>query len=137
MSDAPDDEIERELRALSRELDAFRVPPPPRALLEATLARAKQELRAQVAARRVPIGFRRELAKLMVACAPPLAIVLAWNAFFLPRLAGYLDTLLPSAVAHWIALAYSGGALAWLALAGGLIPIAAHQRARLRASEAV
>jgi len=137
MSDTRDDEITRELRALSRELDAFRVPPPSRALLETTLARAKQELRAQVAARRVPIGFRRELAKLLFAAAPPLAVVLAWNAYFLPRLAGYLDTLLPSPVAHWLALAYSGGALAWLALAGGLIPIAAHQRARLRASEAV
>jgi len=137
MSDTRDDEIQRELRALSRELDTFRAPAPPRALIETTLAHAKRELRAQVAARTVPIGFRRELAKVLIAATPPLVIVLGWNAYFLPRLAGYLDTLLPSAVAHWVALAYSGGALAWLALAGGLIPIAAHQRARLRASEAV
>ena len=44
----PDDrdlDLERELRALSRQLDAFRVGGPPRALVEATLARAKRELR--------------------------------------------------------------------------------------------
>jgi hypothetical protein len=136
MSELRDDDLQRELTALSRQLDAFRVGAPPRALLEATLARAKRELREQVAARRLPIGFRRELLRLSVAVVPPLAVVLAWNAFFLPRLAGVLDRLLPTPLASALAFAYAGGALIWLAIAAGLLPIAAHQRARLRAREA-
>jgi len=136
MSELRDDELERELTALSRDLDAFRVGLPPRALIDATLARAKRELREQVAARRLPIGFRRELAKIAIAAAPPLAMVLAWNAFFLPRLAGYLGAWLPAPIANGLAFAYAGGALVWLTLATGFLPIAAHQRARLRAREA-
>lgn len=136
MSELRDDELERELTSLSRALDEFRVGQPPRALLEATLARAKRELREQVAARSVAVGFRRELARVALAASPPLAIVLAWNAFFLPRLSGYLDQLLPTPIANGLAFGYAGGALVWLALAAGFLPIAAHQRARLRAREA-
>jgi hypothetical protein len=136
MSELRDDELQRELTGLSRELDAFRLGPPPRALFEATLARATRELREQVAARRLPVGFRRELARIAIAAAPPLAIVLAWNAFFLPRLAGYLGAWLPAPIANGIAFGYAGGALVWLALAAGLMPIAANHRARLRAREA-
>lgn len=136
MSDLRDDETLRELRGLSRELDAFRAPSPPRALLEATLARAKRELRAQIAARTVPVGFRRELAKTLIVALPPLCMVLAWNAYFLPRLAGVLESWLPAPAAAGIAFAYTVGAFAWLALTAGSLPIVAHQRARLRAREA-
>ena len=136
MSELRDDELERELTSLARALDEFRVGQPPRALLEATLAHAKRELREQVAARSVAVGFRRELARVALAASPPLAIVLAWNAFFLPRLSGYLDQLLPTSIANGLAFSYAGGALVWLALAAGFLPIAAHQRARLRAREA-
>ncbi len=136
MSDSHDDETLRDLRGLSRELDAFRAPPPPRALFEATLARAKRELRAQIAARTLPAGFRRELAMTLVIALPPLCVVLAWNAYFLPRLAGYLGAWLPAPVATALAFAYAVGALAWLALTAGFLPIVAHQRARLRAREA-
>ena len=136
MNELRDDDLQRELSALSRALDEFRVGAPPRALLDRTLARAKRELREQIAARTVPVGFRRELAKIAAAAAPPLAMVLAWNAFFLPRLAGYLDQLLPTPIANGLAFGYAGGALVWLALAAGFLPIAAHQRARLRAREA-
>jgi hypothetical protein len=136
MSELRDDDLKRELTALSRELDGFRVGAPPRALLERTLARATQELRAQLAARRVPVGFRRELLKIAIAAAPPLALVLGWNAYLLPRLAGVLDQWLPAQLANGLAFAYTGGALLWLALAAGSLPIAAHQRARLRAREA-
>lgn len=136
MSDLRDDETLRELRGLSRELDHFRVSAPPLALLETTLARAKRELRAQLAARTIPAGFKRELALLCAAALPPLAIVLAWNAYFLPRLAEVLRGVLPLRVANAIALAYAGGALVWIAIAAGAIPIAAHKRARLRALEA-
>jgi uncharacterized membrane protein (DUF485 family) len=136
MSELRDDDLQRELTALSRELDTFRVGAPPRALLETTLARATRELREQVAARRLPAGFRRELARVALVAAPPLAIVLAWNAFFLPRLAGYLDAWLPAPIANGIAFGYAGAALVWLALAAGFLPIAAHHRARRRAREA-
>jgi hypothetical protein len=100
MSELRDDDLERELTSLSRALDQFRAGAPPRALIDATLARAKRELREQIAARRLPVGFRRELAKIAIAATPPLAMVLAWNAFFLPRLAGYLDRLLPTPLAN-------------------------------------
>jgi hypothetical protein len=136
MSRLPDDELERELNALARELDGFRVGAPPRALLERTLADARRELRARVAERRVPAGFRRELAKVAVLAAPALALVLAWNAYLLPRLPGVLDHWLPTPLANGLAFAYAGGALVCLALAAGCLPIAAHQRARLRAREA-
>ncbi len=136
MSELRDDDLRRELTALSRALDEFRVGAPPRALLDTTLASARRELRVQVAARRLPVGFRRELARIALAATPPLAIVLAWNAFFLPRLAGYLGHLLPTPIANGLAFAYAGGALVWLTLAAGFLPIAAHQRARLRAREA-
>ena len=136
MSDLRDDETLRELRGLSRELDAFRAPPPPRALIEATLARAKRELRAQIAARTVPVGFRRELAKTLIIALPPLCVVLAWNAYFLPRLAGVLESWLPAPAAAGIAFAYAIGAFAWLALTAGSLPIVALQRARLRTREA-
>ena len=136
MSDARDDETLRELRGLSRELDAFRALPPSRALIEATLARAKRELRAQIAARTLPAGFRREFAMTLIIALPPLCIVLAWNAYFLPRLAGYLESWLPAPAAAGLAFAYAVGALAWLALTAGSLPIVAHQRARLRIREA-
>jgi hypothetical protein len=136
MSELRDDELQRELTALSRQLDSFRAPTPPRALLEQTLARATQELRAQVAARRLPVGFRRELLRIAVAATPPLAVVLGWNAYLLPRLAGVLDQWLPAPIANGLAFAYASGALVWLGLAAGFLPIAAHQRARLRALEA-
>lgn len=136
MSEPRDDELRRELNALSRELDGFRVGAPPPALLARTLERATLELRARVAARRVPAGFRRELLKIAVAAAPPLAVVLAWNAYLLPRLAGILDQWLPAPIASGLAFAYASGALVWLTLAAGFLPIAAHQRARLRAREA-
>ena len=137
MSESHDDELQRELNALSRELDGFRVGAPPRALLEQTLARAKRELRAQSGAeRRLPVGFRRELARIAVLATPPLALVLAWNAYLLPRLPGVLERWLPTPLANGIAFAYAGGALLCLALAAGSLPIAAHQRARLRAREA-
>lgn len=136
MSEPRGDDLQRELTALSRELDAFRVGAPPRALLEVTLARATLELRAQVAARRLPTGFRRELFRIAIAAAPPLAVVLAWNAYLLPRLAGVLDQWLPAPLANGLAFGYAGGALVWLALAAGLLPIAANHRARLRAREA-
>jgi hypothetical protein len=136
MSELRDDEIARELRGLSRELDGFRVGAPPLALIETTLARAKRELRARLAARRIPAGFKRELAWLCAAALPPLAMVLAWNAYFLPRLADLLRGALPLPIANGIALAYAGGALLWIAIAAGAIPIAAHRRARLRALEA-
>jgi len=45
-------------------------------------------------------------------------------------------SVLPTPIANGLAFAYAGGALVWLTLAAGFLPIAAHQRARLRAREA-
>ncbi|HEY8121390.1 MAG TPA: hypothetical protein VII78_08735 [Myxococcota bacterium] len=136
MSERRHDDLDLELTDLSRALDEFRVGAPPRALLDTTLARAKRELREQVALRRLPVGFRRELLKIAIAAAPPLALVIAWNAFLLPRLAGVLDQLMPTPIANGLAFGYAGCALVWLTLAAGCLPIAANQRARARAREA-
>ena len=136
MSDLRDDEILRELRGLSRELDGFRVGAPPPALIESTLARATRELRAQLAARRIPAGFKRELALLCAVALPPLAIVLAWNAYFLPRLADFLNAWLPAPIAAVFALSYAGVALLGVAFTAGFLPFAAHRRARARSVEA-
>jgi hypothetical protein len=126
--DAWDDEIRQALRALAPQLDRFRVSAPSAELVRQTFARARQELAAQ----RLPVGFRRELAKLLLAALPAFGLVLAWNAFFLPRLPGFLEALLPTPLAVGLAFAYAAAAAAWLAFAAGCLPFFAHQRARLR-----
>ncbi len=123
-----DDDIRAALRALAPRLDRFRVAAPSTELVRQTLARARQELAAQ----RLPVGFRRELAKLLLVALPAFAVVFAWNAFFLPRLPGFLEVLLPTPLALGLAFAYAAGAAAWLAFAAGSLPFFAHQRARLR-----
>ena len=130
-------ELQRWLRELAPQLDALReLPPPPPVLLRETLEAARQELarspeHSPVSPRnRLPAGFPRELARLAAAATPPLLIALAWNAWVVLRGSQLLGAILPEPAAHALPLAYAVGALGWLALAVGSLPLAAHRRAR-------
>ena len=129
-----------ELAALAPVLDRTPAPEPPAALVERTLALAAAELARRpallpgVASARgqLPAGFRRELARLLVASLPALALGVAW-ALLLLRLG-------PPWLAHWLpaslALALVGAQLVAVLSALGLVtaslPLFAHHRALFR-----
>ena len=83
--------LEEELRALAPLLDRAAAPTPPPGLVEQTLARASAELARSPAiapgvaasASTLPVGFRRELLRLVAVTLPVLAVVLAWDVFLL------------------------------------------------------
>lgn len=133
MQDVRDDEITSELRALASELDSFRAPAPPRQLLASTLALAKRELRASVAARTLPAGYRRELARLLAAAGPALAIAGIGTLGLVKALPAQLEAFLPEPLAWAAALAYVSTVSLWLAVCAGSLPLLAHRRATLRA----
>jgi hypothetical protein len=137
----PDDAwLATELAALAPVLDRTRAPAPPPALLERTLRMAAAELARTpallpgVASFRpqLPVGFRRELARLLVTSLPALALGFAWAALLL--------WLAPAWLAHWlpagVALALVGAQLVAVLSALGLVtaslPLFAHRRALLR-----
>ncbi len=141
----PLDPAERALQRLAPRLDALTAPEPPAALVERTLARARAELAAaapavqirRVPATGLPAGFVPELLRLLGATAAPLALVVAWNTLVVvlgPRLlAGWL----PAPLALAVVVAYGLGALGWLALVYGSLPLVAHHRALARQGEAL
>jgi hypothetical protein len=131
-----DDEITQELRTLAGALDSFRAPAPSSALLERTLTLAKRELRASVAARTLPVGFRRELARLLATAGPALAIAGVGTLGLLRALPARLEAFLPEPLAWAAVLAYVATASLWLAACAGSLPLLAHRRALLRAEEA-
>ncbi len=133
-SDSP--ELDEALRELAPRLDAFRAPTPPVDLVETTLARARVELRSAVAARMLPAGYRRELARLVAAAGPVLALAGVGTASLLSQLPDYLAAFLPKPVAWAAALAYVSAAALWLAFCAGSLPFLAHRRSLLRAREA-
>jgi len=131
-----DAELQRWLQELAPRLDALReLPPPPPELLRGTLQAARQELaRGRERSPRSPDnrlaeGFPRELARLAAAATPPLLLALAFNAWVVLRGSQLLGALLPEPAAHALPLAYAVGALGWLALVVGSLPLAAHRRA--------
>lgn len=143
MPERPPD-LDEELRALAPALDAWNVDDPPDALIERTMNQARQLLHAPTAVpshEAIPKGFKRELAKLLATIVPPLALVLAWNAFVLfrgPELLGeWLPAWLPSSLAWALPMAYVLGAAGWLALVVGSLPLFAHRRAWNRTQEAL
>ncbi len=137
-------DLDAELRALSPELDRWVVAEPGAELVDATLRQARALLADPVPApthATIPSGFKRELAKLLAAAVPPLIVVLAWNAFVLLRapewLERWLPAWLPDSLAWALPAAYALGALGWLALVFGSLPVFAHRRAWLRTHEAL
>lgn len=124
-------------------LDRWRVPVPSDELVERTLARARAELRPSAAVpahAAIQTGFKRELAKLLFAIAPPLAVVVAWNAFVMLQLpewlAHWLPAWLPESLAWGLPALYVMAAAALLALVFGTLPFFAHRRAWRRNHEA-
>jgi hypothetical protein len=138
------DPIERELARLAPSLDSLEVREPSEELVGRTLELASAELRAgtQSALQQrghavVPRGFKRELARLFGASALSLPLYLLWNFAILWLGGEILSAWLPPSLTWGLAVAYVFGAIGWLALVLGSLPVLAHRRALLRHSEAV
>jgi len=135
---------ERELARLAASLDSLEVPEPSEELVGRTLEMASTELRAETQSALqqrghavVPRGFKRELARLFGASALSLPLYLLWNFAMLWLGGEILSVWLPPSLIWGLAVAYVFGAIGWLALVLGSLPILAHRRALLRHSEAV
>jgi hypothetical protein len=141
MTDALSDaRLEAELRALAPLLDGVAAPAPPPALVERTrrLAVAQLGLRPAIAPgvasvrEELPRGFRRELARLVLATLPALALLLVWDAFLLREGAAWLTGWLPAGLALALVAAHVVGGLGWIGLTYASLPLVAHRRTLLR-----
>jgi hypothetical protein len=135
--------IDRELARLAPSLDSLEVQQPSEELASRTLALASAELRAGTQSARhqqshalVPTGFKRELARLLGASALSLPLFVLWNLAVLSLGREILATWLPASFTWGLAGAYVFGAIGWLALVLGTLPVLAHRRALLRHHEA-
>jgi hypothetical protein len=142
MSDPRDEEIARGLRELGPALDTWTVDEPTPELMSGTLLRARGELgrppalaTSAAAERPMPVGFKRELLRLVTATLPALVLVVAWNLLILTRAPEMLAAWLGEPLAMALVGAYVVGATGWLALTYGTLPMLAHRRARLRRIE--
>ena len=134
--------IDRELARLAPSLDSLQVPPPSEGLVNRTLQLASAELRTGRQSDLqghavVPTGFRRELARLLGASALSLPLFALWNLAVLWLGHQILAIWLPVSFTWGLAGAYLFGAIGWLALVLGTLPVLAHRRALLRHHEAV
>jgi hypothetical protein len=135
-----EDRLEAELRALAPLLDRLAAPPAPPALVERTLRLASAELRrppaiapgVASAREQLPVGFRRELARLVAVTLPALALVLAWDAFLLQQGPAWLSAWLPAKLAFALVAAHVLAALGWIGLTYASLPLVAYRRALLR-----
>lgn len=137
----PDDAwLATELAALAPVLDRAVAPAPPGALLERTLRMAAAELTRHpallpgVASARsqLPVGFRRELARLVVTSLPALALGVVWAALLIRLGPGWLGAWLPAGVALVLVGAQLVAGLSALGLVTASLPLFAHRRALLR-----
>ena len=140
-----DAELEAELRALAPRLDRVAAPAPPAALVARTLRLASAELRrppalapgVPAARAELPVGFRRELARLVAATLPALALLLAWDVFLLREGSAWLAGWLPAALAFSLVAAHVAAGLVWIALTYASLPLFAYRRTlRLGSSNA-
>jgi hypothetical protein len=136
--------IDEELARLAPSLDSLEAPEPPEQLVAHTLQLASAELGAgtrsaleQRAHAVVPAGFNRELARLLGASALSLPLFVLWNLAVLWLGREILAAWLPASFTWSLAAAYLFGAIGWLALVLGSLPVLAHRRALLRHSEGV
>jgi hypothetical protein len=129
-----------ELAALAGALGRAQAPPPPEALVERTLRLATAELARTpsllpgVASvrRQLPLGFRRELVRLLAAALPALALAIAWAALLLRVAPAWLAVWLPTDFALALVGVQLAAGLCALGLASGGLPLIAHHRALLR-----
>ena len=136
--------IDEELARLAPSLDSLEAPQPPEALVGRTLQLASAELRAgarsalpQRSHSLVPAGFKRELARLLGASALSLPFFLLWNLAVIWLGQEILAIWLPASFSWGLIGVYAFGAIGWLALVLGTLPVLAHRRALLRHHEAV
>jgi hypothetical protein len=132
-----DEALDAELRALAPLLDRAGSPPaPPAGLVEQTVLRASAELARSPAiapgvaasASTLPVGFRRELLRLVAVTLPVLGLVLAWDAFLLMAAPAWLSVWLPPGIAAAVVGAYVLGSLGWIGLTYASLPLVAHRR---------
>jgi hypothetical protein len=129
-----------ELEALAAALGSAEAPAPSEALVERTLRLAAAELERSpsllpgVASAQpgLPLGFRRELARLLAAALPALALAVAWAALLLRVAPPWLAAWLPGDVALAVVGAQLAAGLCALGLASAGLPLIAHHRALLR-----
>ncbi len=136
--------IDRELERLAPALDSLEVSEPSERLVRHTLELATVELRreTQTAVQErghavIPAGFPRELARLLGASALSIPLYLLWNLGILALGREILIIWLPASFTWGLAGAYLFGAIGWLAVVLGTLPVLAHRRALLRHNEAV
>jgi hypothetical protein len=139
-----DDALEAELRAIAKLLARIEAPAPPTALVARTLRVASAELGrppalapgVAAACEELPLGFRRELARLVAATLPALALVLGWDVFLLRQGAPWLAGWLPARLAFVLVAAHVAAGLGFLALAYASLPLFAYRRTLLRVRSA-
>ena len=140
MTELEDARLEADLRAIGKLLDRLGAPSAPPLLVARTLRLASAELRrppalapgVAAAHTALPVGFRRELARLVAPTLPALLLVLGWAALLLHEGPAWLGAWLPSRLAFALVAAPVAGGLAWLGLTYASLPLVAHRRARLR-----
>jgi hypothetical protein len=127
------------LLALTDALDSEPVAVVLPARVEAMRRRALAELAgagAPTAARAgevgLPIGFRRELLRLLLWAVLPLPALLLWYAALVRVGGALLAGVLPTFFVYLIGFAFAVGTASWLALIYGAIPFFAHRRALYR-----
>jgi hypothetical protein len=129
------------LRDLRRDLDAWTPVEPPPALVSGTWRRLREALAVPAPApsrelpRGLPVGFRRELARLLSVALAPLPLVLLWNVGLVLAAERLLSGLVPSPLLGLLGFAYAAAAAGWLALLYGSLPFLAHGRAQRRLRE--
>lgn len=136
--------IDRELERLAPALDSLEVSEPSEQLVRHTLQMATAELRLGTETTLqerghayIPAGFKRELARLLGASALSLPLYLLWNIGILSLGREILLMWLPASYTWALTGVYLFGAVGWLALVLGTLPVLAHRRALLRHNEAV
>jgi len=130
-----------DLAVLAPVLDGAPAPAPSPALVARTLRLALDELAkppallpgvAAAAGAQLPVGFRRELARLLAAALPALALGLAWAALVLRHGPAWLSGWLPADLAFALIGAPLLIGLSALGLTTASLPLLAHRRALLR-----
>ena len=133
-----------DLRAFAAAFERAAVPELAPAVLETTQRRAREALSQPVEAaatlppraavrsphteRALPVGYRRELVRLVAGSLAPLPLVLLWNAAILFAADWLLASLLPAPVLAALAAAYGVALTSWLAVVYGSLPIVAYRR---------
>jgi hypothetical protein len=132
------------LEQLGEALDGVAAPAPPPEQQAALETRLREELRRAGAARApevvparaaLPRGYRRELARLLLAAVAPLPLVLLWNVGVLVLGSELLRGIVPDSLVNLLGALYAIAAAGWLAILYGAIPLVAHRQVTQRHRE--